>query len=77
MSGRRKYYEAQQFNFVLPTTPRPYSSGVVVHMGSAKGACSLESDSARASIVFTSGLLLEGDQYRLQIEKLSLSVSDG
>ena len=42
--------------FDLPPTPRPDSSGIVVHMGSARGACSLGSDSARAPFVFTSGL---------------------
>jgi len=37
--------------FDLPPNLRPDSSGVVVHMGSARGACSLVSDSARAPIV--------------------------
>ena len=32
----------------LPPTPWPFSSDVVVHMGSAKGACSLGPGSARA-----------------------------
>ena len=37
--------------FDLPPNLRPDSSGVVVHMGSAKRVCSLVSDSARAPIV--------------------------
>ena len=44
-------YVFYSHEFFSHTCPRPYSSGVVVHMGSAREACSLESDSARAAIV--------------------------
>ena len=43
------------YTFVLPMTPWPYFSDVVVHVGSAKGACSLGPGSTRVPIVFISG----------------------
>ena len=39
-----RFKQHEDSNFVLPT-PRPYSSTVVVHMGSARGACSWLSES--------------------------------
>ena len=37
-------------NSDLPSTPRPYLSGVAVHKGSARGACSFGSDSLSESL---------------------------